>query len=103
MSVYVERRGGSIVGVFANPQEGIPEEVLADDAPEVVAFLSAGQSALVAEQNKHATLAAQVGSVVAYCAADKASTNRTANQRDQFENKVCDVLTMILKRMTQRD
>lgn len=36
---YVERKGGVIVGVYANIQPGQAEEWLPDDASEVVAFL----------------------------------------------------------------
>lgn len=38
MIVYVQRGGGAVVGVYANPQPGIAEEAVSDDAPEVVAF-----------------------------------------------------------------
>ncbi|MCZ7855997.1 hypothetical protein O9X81_05170 [Agrobacterium salinitolerans] len=39
MSVYVQRdEGGVVVGLYANFQTGIAEELLEDDDPEVVAF-----------------------------------------------------------------
>lgn len=38
--VYVERRSGKIAGVYACLQEGYAEEEMADDAPEVLAFLN---------------------------------------------------------------
>lgn len=38
MMVFVERKDGKVVGVFANPQPEYAEEELADDDPEVVAF-----------------------------------------------------------------
>lgn len=37
---YVKRTDGKISGVFRWPQDGIPEEYLADDAAEVVAYLA---------------------------------------------------------------
>lgn len=37
---YVERRDGAIVGAYRNPQPGAAEEEIADDAPELVAFLT---------------------------------------------------------------
>lgn len=38
---YVQRdQGGAISGVFARPQPGVAEEVLADDAVELLAFLA---------------------------------------------------------------
>lgn len=41
MSYYVQRDGaGVIIGLYANFQEGLAEEVLSDDNPEVVAFLN---------------------------------------------------------------
>ncbi len=100
---YVERRGGVIVGVYASPQPGIAEEVVADDAPEVVAFRNAPTIAANAERDKHAALVAQVTGIVADLATYKAIANPTANQRLQFERRVCDVLTALLKRITQRD
>lgn len=35
---YVERDGGTVVGLYANKQPGLPEEFLDDNDPEVVAF-----------------------------------------------------------------
>lgn len=40
MQVYVQRVSGEIVGIYANFQEGIAEESLSDDNPEVVTFLN---------------------------------------------------------------
>lgn len=37
---YVERREGVIVGAYRNPQPGTAEEEIADDAPELLAFLT---------------------------------------------------------------
>lgn len=37
--MYVERREGVIVGAYLNPQPGYAEEQVADDDPELVAFL----------------------------------------------------------------
>lgn len=41
---YVERRGGAIFGAFRNPQPGVPEEILPDTDPELVAFLNPVES-----------------------------------------------------------
>jgi hypothetical protein len=41
---YVERREGVIVGAYRNPQPGSAEEAVADDAPELVAFLNPTES-----------------------------------------------------------
>lgn len=38
MTVFVERRAGAVVGVYAVRQPGYAEEEIADDHPEVVAF-----------------------------------------------------------------
>ena len=38
---YVERRDGAIVGDYARPQPGLAEEPLAEDDPELVAYLAA--------------------------------------------------------------
>ncbi|NSZ61883.1 hypothetical protein G6L16_000875 [Agrobacterium tumefaciens] len=41
MGVYVQRDDlGIIVGLYANQQEGIADEFLEEDAPEVIAFLT---------------------------------------------------------------
>jgi len=40
MMVYVERRAGRIIGVYANLQPGFADEGLAEDHPDVVAFRS---------------------------------------------------------------
>jgi len=37
---YVQRDNGAVIGIYAQPQPGYAEESLADDHPEVVAFLS---------------------------------------------------------------
>lgn len=37
---YVERKDGKVVGLYANLQTGYAEEKLAEDHPEVVAFLN---------------------------------------------------------------
>lgn len=37
---YVQRENGVIIGVYRNLQEGFAEEELADNNPEVVAFLN---------------------------------------------------------------
>lgn len=104
MSVYVERDGGGVIkGVFANPQEGIPQELLADDSPEVVAFRESFDRAMNGERLKHQSLADKVDGIVADFAVYKALANPTANQRQAFERRVCDVLMVVLKRMTQRD
>lgn len=38
MTVFVEREGGVVVGVYSNPQPGRATEELADNDPDVVAF-----------------------------------------------------------------
>ena len=35
---YVERRGGAVIGVYAQPQLGYAEESLPDGHPDLVAF-----------------------------------------------------------------
>jgi hypothetical protein len=37
---YVERKDGKVTGVYANPQTGYAEELLAEDDAEVVAFFN---------------------------------------------------------------
>lgn len=37
---YVQRNEGVVVGLYANLQPGYAEEFLADDSPEVVAYLN---------------------------------------------------------------
>lgn len=37
---YVERIDGRIVGVYAMKQDGYAEELVSDDAPDLVEFLS---------------------------------------------------------------
>lgn len=37
-TVYVQRSGGQVVGVFACPQPGLAEEALANDHADVLAF-----------------------------------------------------------------
>lgn len=37
---YVQRTNGTITGIFANPQPGFAEEWIADDDPEIAAFLN---------------------------------------------------------------
>lgn len=104
MTVYVERNGaGEIKGVYANLQVGYAEEGLDDDSLEVVAFRTAVAQSSDAELDKQTTLRAQVDSAAEFFAAYKALANPTANQRLQFERRVCDVLTAVLKRITQRD
>jgi len=38
--MYVERKLGTIVGAYVNPQAGYAEELVADNSPELVAFLA---------------------------------------------------------------
>lgn len=40
MTVFVERRNGVVVGVYARQQPGYAEEEIAADHPDVVAFLA---------------------------------------------------------------
>lgn len=40
MTVFVERQGGAVVGVYANLQPGRAEEALADDHADVLAFFN---------------------------------------------------------------
>ena len=56
--MYVERRDGVIVGVYANPQPGIAEEPLAEDDAELVAFLNPGPTLddIVAERARRMAL-----------------------------------------------
>lgn len=56
-----------------------------------------------ARVDRETTAKAQAAEVLADLAAYKALANPTANQRLQFERRVCDVLTALLKRITQRD
>ncbi|NLS08146.1 hypothetical protein HGP14_33670 [Rhizobium sp. P32RR-XVIII] len=44
MTVFVERNGGLVIGVYAYNCPGIAEEELADDHPDVAAFLKPSQS-----------------------------------------------------------
>jgi hypothetical protein len=43
--MFVQRRNGLIVGCYRALQPGIAEELLADNAPEVIAFLNANPDA----------------------------------------------------------
>lgn len=56
-----------------------------------------------ANEARDAEAKSQAAEVLAALAAYKAIANPTANQRLAFERRVCDVLTTVLKRMTQRD
>lgn len=54
---YVSRNGGgAISGLFANPQPGYAEELLADDAAEVLAYVAANAEggALTTERQREA-------------------------------------------------
>jgi hypothetical protein len=44
VTYYVERQNGAIVGAYRVPQPGYAEEEIADDDPEVVAFLNPTES-----------------------------------------------------------
>lgn len=37
---YVQRQNGKVVGLFAQPQPGLAEELLADNHADVIAFLN---------------------------------------------------------------
>jgi F420-dependent methylenetetrahydromethanopterin dehydrogenase len=40
MNVFVERRAGVVMGVYAMRQPGYAEEELADDHPDIVAYVA---------------------------------------------------------------
>lgn len=55
---YVQRENGAVIGLYANAQVGYAEEFLAEDHPEVVAFLSPPPSAadVIAERERRLAL-----------------------------------------------
>lgn len=103
MTVYVQRTGGVINGVYGNLQPGIAEEAVDDSDAGVVAFRAVADSIRTIEQTKYATLVTKATQAVTANTTYLSIPNPNAAQMQAQLTALTQQVNAILKRITQMD